>query len=364
MKISVLSHDLSHNCLGRAHVLARLLMPAHEVEIVGPALADGVWEPLRDQTDVPIRRVPLGSPSEMARHVDGDILYAVKPKSSSLGVALAVRRLTHQPVIADVDDWEMSFFLDNPKWMARNLVDVRARHNVYRTAWMEHQTRSADAVTVSSTWLASKFKGTVVVHARDTATFDPDLRDGDSVRREFGLVGQKIVLFLGSPRPHKGLSSVMAALDKLSRDDLTFLVVGGDPGLPPRPYLRVLGRQPFDAIPDFLAAADVVVLAQERTLATKAQMPAKLYDAMAMGRAIVATDVSDLGTSLNGCGLVVPVGDTVQLSEGLERLLDNPELREELGRSARKRCMENYSLDAVRPVLQSIISKVHLKEES
>src|SRR5260370_26133255 len=47
MKINVVCHDLSNNCLGRAHVLARLLARDHDVDIVGRMRGDHLWQPLR-----------------------------------------------------------------------------------------------------------------------------------------------------------------------------------------------------------------------------------------------------------------------------------------------------------------------------
>ena len=43
MKISVLAFDLSDNATGRADLLARLLAPRYEVDVVGPEFGAGVW---------------------------------------------------------------------------------------------------------------------------------------------------------------------------------------------------------------------------------------------------------------------------------------------------------------------------------
>ena len=88
MKISLLSPDVSQNCMARAHLLYRMLSTVHEVEIVGPAFGGQVWEPLRGRDEVSIKVVPHASAREMARHADGDVLYAIKPRPTSLGVAL------------------------------------------------------------------------------------------------------------------------------------------------------------------------------------------------------------------------------------------------------------------------------------
>lgn len=48
MRVTVLSPDFSHNYLGKAYVLVRLLDQSHDVDLVGAELGAGVWEPLQD----------------------------------------------------------------------------------------------------------------------------------------------------------------------------------------------------------------------------------------------------------------------------------------------------------------------------
>lgn len=44
MKTSILSPDLSGNCLGRAYLLAKILQRHYEVEVIGPVFGDRIWE--------------------------------------------------------------------------------------------------------------------------------------------------------------------------------------------------------------------------------------------------------------------------------------------------------------------------------
>jgi glycosyltransferase involved in cell wall biosynthesis len=364
MKISLLSPDVSQNCMARAHLLYRMLSTEHEVEIVGPASAGQVWQPLRGNDEVAIRVIPQRSAREMARHADGDLLYAVKPRPTSLGVALEARRHRNRPLLVDIDDWESGFlyddvmamvrsgFRDETKWVAKVLLDVRSPNNAYRTALMERQVRKVDGVTATSTWLAARYGGTVIVQSRDTSALDPDLVDRESARAALGISPHcTVLLFMGTPRRHKGLDKVLAALDVLGRDDLLFLIVGGDPGLPQRPDLQVVGWQPYGGLTRFLSAADLVVVAQESTPGARGQMPTKAYDAMAMGRPVIASDVADLATTVEGCGLVVPPNDVPALAAAIATLADDPGLRARLGAAGRRRCVERYSDKAVRPRL-------------
>jgi glycosyltransferase involved in cell wall biosynthesis len=84
-------------------------------------------------------------------------------------------------------------------------------------------------------------------------------------------------------------------------------------------------------------------------------MPTKAYDAMAMGRPVIASDVADLASTVDGCGLVVPPNDVPALAAAIATLADDPGLRERLGAAGRRRCLDNFSDDAVRPQLLRVL---------
>ena len=59
MKISVLCFDLADNAAGRAFLLARLLEPLGQVEIVGPCHGAGIWPPI-EGAGIACRSAPGG----------------------------------------------------------------------------------------------------------------------------------------------------------------------------------------------------------------------------------------------------------------------------------------------------------------
>src|SRR5262249_16377830 len=103
------------------------------------------------------------------------------------------------------------------------------------------------------------------------------------------------------------------------------------------PRVRIIGEIAFDDVPRFLAAADVVAVPQRATTDTVGQVPAKLVDAMAMARPVVATSVSMIPEMLDGCGVVVPPGDPPALAKAIAELLADPLRAETLGSPPRAR---------------------------
>jgi glycosyltransferase involved in cell wall biosynthesis len=97
-----------------------------------------------------------------------------------------------------------------------------------------------------------------------------------------------------------------------------------------------------------MEAADVIAVPQRDSPDTRGQVPAKLFDAMALARPIVSTRVSMIPEILEGCGVVVPSGDPAALGAAIARLADDRALAGELGARARVRCVERYSFTAAR----------------
>jgi glycosyltransferase involved in cell wall biosynthesis len=87
-------------------------------------------------------------------------------------------------------------------------------------------------------------------------------------------------------------------------------------------------------------------------------MPMKVFDAMAMGKPIVASAVSDLPHVLDGCGLLVPPGDVDGLARAIGYLVSHPEEARTLGDRARARCVETYSIGQIGKSLCDIVRSV------
>ncbi|MBD3426743.1 MAG: glycosyltransferase [Candidatus Omnitrophica bacterium] len=386
MKITIINPDLSSNCLGRSYFLAKVLKRKYEVEIVGPFFGDGIWPPVSGDSTVEYKAVdcraylsPLIRIRQILGAISGDVIYVSKPLLTSLGIALLYRRRRKVPFVIDIEDWQLGFYKELLKtyplykkiaYMLYSIIFFY-RTNSYFNSWiMERFIDWAEAVTVSNSFLKKKYGGEVIVHARDTDRFDPEKFQREDVRREKGIaLGKKVVMFLGTPRTYKGLEDLARAVSMIEDPEVMLLVVGISKDWYSHKFddfaLRLLGRQgyiglpmqPFEEIPEFLAAADVVAIPQRMNLATVGQIPAKVFDAMAMAKPIVSTDVSDMKEILKGCGWVVKPGDPGAIAEAIEEIFADPEKAQRMGEEARKRCIEKYSWDATGGIMQKVFGK-------
>lgn len=372
MKVSIVAFDLSDNATGRADLLARLLSPRYQIDVVGPRFGPEIWRPAREGVIGYRALAAPRYPGFAARVpalldlIDGDLIYASKLRPTSYGLALLARARRRRPLLLDIDDWELGFFYRSGWWRGMGRMLNLANPNGLPWTWlMERRVRRADALTVASRFLQARFGGTLIPHVRDTEAWHPARYDPQAARAELGLDRQPLVMFLGTPRAYKGVDDLVEAVARLG-DDTRLAIVGVKPGSveaqrwSARAFVRVVAEVPFDDVPRYLSAADVVAVPQRATTDTVGQVPAKLFDAMALGRPLVSTSVSMIPEILDGCGLIVPPGDVRALSEAVRRLLADRVLAEALGRRARARCEEHYSFAAARrhlfPLVDALVA--------
>jgi len=370
VKISVVAFDLSDNATGRADLLARLLAARWEVEVVGPQFGPSLWKPaeggsVRHRTSRTgkypgfLRRLPA-----LLSLIDGDLIVASKPRPTSYGLGLLARSRRRRPLLLDIDDWELGFFYRAGVWSRVGRALDLADPNGLAWTWMTARlVRRADALTVASRFLAERFGGVLLPHVRDTDAWDPARYDPAGARAALGVGREKVVMFLGTPRAYKGVDDLVEAVGLLGPGVVLAMVGANRERLAVRrwaalPHVKVLGEIPFDEVPHYLVAADVVAVPQRATTDTVGQVPAKLFDAMALGRPIVSTAVSMIPEILDGCGLVVAPGEPRGLAAAIRRLLEHPAEARELGARARRRCDERYSFRAARATLFPLIERL------
>lgn len=380
MKISILTPNLSGNSFGRAYILGKVLQRHYEVEIVGPKYEKEIWKPLRDIEfsikDVQGRLFPsfLLQIGDLLKNVTGEIIYAHKPFFSTFNIGLIKKITSGRPIVLDIDDWDPGFiyklpFLSKLKDLA---LSIRSPSSLLIALLNERLMSIADEITVSNKFLKDKFGGAIVPHGRDTDLLNPERFDRKYLRRSFGVSGKKIVTFLGTPRQWKGIEDLIEAVSRLKQDVLLMLVGLGDSVYDEKlrrlSYHKLgkerailIGQQPFGKIGDYLSMSDLIVIPQHKNAATKGQLPAKVFDAMAMAKPVIVTNVSDLPQIIDGCGWIVEPGDSQQLVETISYVFKHPVMAEKMGNKARKKCVKYYSYDAMEKILIPIFNRLEHK---
>ena len=371
MKISILSPNLSSNCLGRAYVLAKLLQSHYEVEIVGPIFFDNIWKPVADDESIIYKAVKYSGQygswrlvMELTKKIEGDVLYASKPLFSSFGSGLIKKITSRKPLVLDIDDWDIGFwkyklenltFLDRIRYLKYSAFNFYNPESYWNNLLFEKMAFFSNKITVSNDFLKKKFGGEIIHHVRNTKDFDPDKFDKNLFRKKYGIgEDKKAIVFFGTTGPHKGIEDLIDAVTRIEDEKVFVMLVGVDASNDIVRYaigkigrkLKIFGLQPFDKIPEFLSMADIVVIPQRKSFATIGQTPAKVFDAMAMAKPIIATNVSDLPRILDGCGWIVEPDNSEKLAEAIKYVLKNPKEAHDMGLRARNQCIKEYSWEA------------------
>jgi len=364
MKITVLSHDLSSNAAMRAHRLAEAARTFAEIKLIGPVAPKGIWPALPQEpwiSTVRKQRFPKFTKYfiSLVKAADGDVLIAVKPHLASFGVALLAAELREVPVILDLDDFDVALasrsdWADDP-----SMTDLSRPASAIYMSLLTKATGAAAAITVASTALQRCFSGTVIPHGCSVELFDPSSIDREEARRTFGFVGPT-VLFPGTPRAYKGLELLARAVSRVPGARLAVTcrpndLAGSEWGCFPLDRIPIV---PYSSLSNLLAAADVVAIPQSDSEPARYQMPMKVFDAIAMGKPIIASLVSDLPLVLEGCGRLVPPGDVDKLTAAISELPSNPEEARVLGERGRARCLESYSMQLIGERLFEVVRQV------
>jgi glycosyltransferase involved in cell wall biosynthesis len=349
------------------------LSPQHEVEVIGPAKSGKIWFPMQD-IGIFIRpytwkRYPffISTIRKMIKDIDADILIACKLRPTSYGIALIKKWASGIPVIVDIDDWELGFLYHSGFWgRVGRFLNFSNPNGLPYTWLMEHLTRFADLTIVSNRFLQIKFSGPLVYHCRDTSILDPDKFDSNSIKAKLGLEGKRVVMFLGTPRAHKGVEELFMAIAKIKDPNIRLVLIGADPSIQShvdsmksnQDKVVIFPKIPFKNLPEHLSASDILVIPQRDTTDTQGQIPAKLFDAMSMAKPVITTPLSDIEEVLGGHGYLIDPSNSDQLAKTIEYIFANPEEARLKGLSARKRCQEFYDIKVLEKELNLQIEKL------
>ena len=185
----------------------------------------------------------------------------------------------------------------------------------------------------------------------DTQFFAPNLVVQD--KRISTSPGIKIVS-VGNINPAKGFEHYIGAASRINHrnDNASFWIVG--PRFDSqRRYFDLLKQACKELnvkvhfygastnIRSILTAGDIYVCSSVHEAS-----PISVWEAMAMEKAIVSTDVGDVSEFISDGknGFIVPVGDAYQLAEKISILIENPSMRLDFGKNARITAIEKLDL--------------------
>lgn len=192
----------------------------------------------------------------------------------------------------------------------------------------------------------------------DVDRFKPGV-SGERVRNELGISADEIVVgFVGTFGPWHGVEVLAQAITQMPQHPVMRFVLVGSGALRSRvedilrerqmmQHVIFTGAISHDRVPLVLDACDILVSPHVPLKDGSAFFgsPTKLFEYMAMGKAIVASRLGQIGEVLahEETALLVEPGNAGELVRAIQRLSHSRELREQLGAAARREAVAKHT---------------------
>ena len=297
-----------------------------------------------------------------------DVLHAHSPVLNAVPALRAGRKLG-LPVV-----YEIRAFWEDAAVDHRTYSENSWKYRMVRGAetWA---CRRADHVAILCNGLKQDLIGrgipagkiTPVFNGVNPEDFKPRPPD-EAYLQEWGLAGKRVIGFIGSFYRYEGLDLLVAAFARLADrcPDAVLLLVGGGEmreelaaqagnlGIEDRVIMP--GRVPHERIAGVYALVDILAYPRYSMRLTELVTPLKPLEAMAMGKALVASDVGghkELITDKK-TGLLFSAGNADDLAEKIDIILRDKTLESSLQQQGSQWVRKHHTWEATTSVYQTI----------
>ncbi|MFC7862036.1 glycosyltransferase [Arthrobacter koreensis] len=276
------------------------------------------------------------------------ILHAASNHWNGLATVTAANRLGIPSVYEVRGLWEVTRGSRNPEWVDSGMYRMISRMEA-------DAAKGATSVLTITRALKDELvrrgvdesKITVVPNGVDTNRFRPLNRD-NALAEQLGVQNKTVIGYVGSILDYEGLELLLEAAQamKSTRKDFHVLIVGDGAELDSFKHFAAkmelgnvvtfTGRVPHADVERYYSIIDIAPFPRLPLAVCEMVSPLKPFEAMAMGKAVVASDVAALAEIVidEATGLLHKKGDAGDLQRALEKLLDDSMLRKSLGERA------------------------------
>ncbi len=290
-----------------------------------------------------------------------DIIHAHGTRANS-NILWAAKKLGI-PVIYTVHGWS---FHPDQSFITRK---VRILGERYLTSRSDINISVSESNKLSGQQLINKFNSVVINNGIDQKKFDPNAAY-INIRKELGIADTDVLLlFLARFTSHKQPLSLLKAFKKANEinPDLHLLMVGdGDQKSEAEEWLikenlqdKVTLQSFREDVPAILASADIYILPS-----LWEGLPIGLLEAMAMGKAVIATHVDGtleiVKSGING-QLINPENLVTELTAAILSLSGDTELRMSYSRKAIETITDKFNASLMTKKIENIYTQLYNK---
>ncbi|MCH9032690.1 MAG: glycosyltransferase family 4 protein [candidate division Zixibacteria bacterium] len=238
------------------------------------------------------------------------------------------------------------------------LVDLARSVERYLFSTSDHIIAVSEVLKDYVLSVAPQAKVSVAPNAVNSQVFENFLSVSDSSETFIPeLEGKFVIGFLGSLKPWHGIDILIRSFAKIVTHDSQYhLLVIGDgqkvrieldeliKELKINSYITFTGEAPHKLVPEYLKKCDVLVAPYPQTEKFYFS-PIKIFEYMISGRAIVASNIGQIGDLLDDeeTAILLEPSNVASLSDALKRLKNDPSLRERIGKTAREEALKKHT---------------------
>lgn len=297
---------------------------------------------------------------QLARRHHYDVVHA---SEEGVLIAMALKATFGIPYVYDMDSSIAQQTVEQAPWLKPLTPLLR---------WIERRAiRGSRAVAPVCSALAdlARTQGARYVetlHDISQLTAGGASEEAVGLRKRLGINGP-IVLYVGNLEPYQGVRLLLESAARVTerRRDFHLVIAGGvendiaahralaeDLGIQSRSHF--IGPWPAERLGALLREADILASPRVRGINT----PMKIFPYLHSGRPVLATEITSHTQILHNDVAVLAPPEPVAFAAALERLLDDPELRQRLGAAGRDLVERDHTFDAYRRRLNRLYDHV------